>query len=158
MSCNLPYFLKLICMYCQMKGIVPFRLFIRIDCAVMFCHISFLFNGAGTPVMIFKNFTFSASATGTTTPYWDILGNTIVTTNYVRLTPDSQSKNGAVWNQLVGYDFGSDGNRPQNSEWIILYIITALQCTKLGTSNPFQSSWKWKRFVWWWTCHLVCQN
>ncbi|KAK6633074.1 hypothetical protein RUM43_012817 [Polyplax serrata] len=39
-------------------------------------------------------------ATGTTTPYWDILGNTIVTTNYVRLTPDSQSKNGAVWNQL----------------------------------------------------------
>lgn len=34
-------------------------------------------------------------------PYWDFLGSTIVTSNYVRLTPDLQSKSGAIWNTAV---------------------------------------------------------
>jgi len=37
-----------------------------------------------------------------TIPDWDFLGNTIVTNNYVRLTPDDQSKSGALWNSVVG--------------------------------------------------------
>ncbi|CAH2059302.1 unnamed protein product, partial [Iphiclides podalirius] len=35
---------------------------------------------------------------GMSLPYWDFLGSTIVTSNYVRLTPDLQSKSGAIWN------------------------------------------------------------
>ncbi|CAG9794749.1 unnamed protein product [Diatraea saccharalis] len=36
-------------------------------------------------------------------PYWDFLGSTIVTSNYVRLTPDLQSKSGAIWNTVPCY-------------------------------------------------------
>ncbi|KDR14191.1 vesicular integral-membrane protein VIP36 [Zootermopsis nevadensis] len=37
---------------------------------------------------------------GMTIPYWDFMGSTIVTNNYVRLTPDSQSKQGLLWNSV----------------------------------------------------------
>ncbi|XP_045455543.1 vesicular integral-membrane protein VIP36 [Melitaea cinxia] len=37
---------------------------------------------------------------GMSMPYWDFLGSTIVTSNYVRLTPDLQSKAGAIWNTV----------------------------------------------------------
>ncbi|XP_053976550.1 vesicular integral-membrane protein VIP36 isoform X2 [Hylaeus volcanicus] len=35
-----------------------------------------------------------------TVPYWDFSGSTIVTNNYIRLTPDLQSKQGAIWNSV----------------------------------------------------------
>ncbi|XP_039947979.1 vesicular integral-membrane protein VIP36 [Bactrocera neohumeralis] len=35
---------------------------------------------------------------GVNLPYWDFLGHTMVTSNYIRLTPDLQSKSGALWN------------------------------------------------------------
>ncbi|XP_076631088.1 vesicular integral-membrane protein VIP36 [Colletes latitarsis] len=35
---------------------------------------------------------------GMTVPYWDFFGSTMVTNNYIRLTPDLQSKQGAIWN------------------------------------------------------------
>jgi mannose-binding lectin 2 len=38
---------------------------------------------------------------GMTIPYWDFMGSTMVTNNYVRLTPDSQSKQGLLWNSVV---------------------------------------------------------
>ncbi|KAK7586127.1 hypothetical protein V9T40_004003 [Parthenolecanium corni] len=38
--------------------------------------------------------------TGTNIPYWDFLGNTMVTNSYVRLTPDDQSRMGALWNSI----------------------------------------------------------
>ncbi|XP_053573794.1 VIP36-like protein [Bombina bombina] len=34
---------------------------------------------------------------------WDLLGNALVTPQYVRLTPDMQSKQGAVWNRVPCY-------------------------------------------------------
>lgn len=37
---------------------------------------------------------------GMTMPYWDFTGSTIVTSNYIRLTPDLQSKQGAIWNSM----------------------------------------------------------
>ncbi|XP_063614606.1 vesicular integral-membrane protein VIP36-like [Penaeus indicus] len=37
---------------------------------------------------------------GTSIPYWDFLGNTMVTNNYIRLTGDVQSVRGAVWNKI----------------------------------------------------------
>uniref|UniRef100_U5ER85 Putative vesicular mannose-binding lectin n=1 Tax=Corethrella appendiculata TaxID=1370023 RepID=U5ER85_9DIPT len=32
-------------------------------------------------------------------PYWDFTGSTMITNDYIRLTPDLQSKSGAIWNQ-----------------------------------------------------------
>lgn len=34
-------------------------------------------------------------------PFWQFIGNTIVTPNYIRLVDDSQSRRGAVWNTVV---------------------------------------------------------
>jgi len=36
-----------------------------------------------------------------TMPFWDFSGSTMVTNNYVRLTPDLQSMSGNLWNQVV---------------------------------------------------------
>jgi len=33
-------------------------------------------------------------------PNWDFLGSTMVTSNYIRLTPDQRSKQGALWNKV----------------------------------------------------------
>jgi len=33
-------------------------------------------------------------------PNWDFLGSTMVTSNYIRLTADIQSKRGAIWNKI----------------------------------------------------------
>ncbi|XP_032680108.1 vesicular integral-membrane protein VIP36 isoform X2 [Odontomachus brunneus] len=38
--------------------------------------------------------------TGVMIPYWDFMGSTMVTNNYIRLTPDLQSKQGALWNSI----------------------------------------------------------
>lgn len=33
-------------------------------------------------------------------PNWDFSGSTVVTNNYIRLTPDRQSKRGMLWNKI----------------------------------------------------------
>lgn len=40
-------------------------------------------------------------ASGMQIPNWDFGGATVVTGNYVRLTPDRQSKHGSLWNAVV---------------------------------------------------------
>lgn len=40
-----------------------------------------------------------------TMPNWDFTGSTMVTPNYIRLTPDVQSKSGALWNLAVSATF-----------------------------------------------------
>lgn len=42
-----------------------------------------------------------ALGAGMTIPYWDFMGSTMVTSNYIRLTPDQQSKQGILWNTVV---------------------------------------------------------
>ncbi|WAR21967.1 LMAN2-like protein [Mya arenaria] len=37
---------------------------------------------------------------GMNIPLWDFLGTTMVTSNYIRLTPDRQSTQGAIWNSV----------------------------------------------------------
>lgn len=32
---------------------------------------------------------------------WNLMGNAMVMTQYIRLTPDMQSKQGALWNRVV---------------------------------------------------------
>lgn len=38
-------------------------------------------------------------------PMWDIIGSTMVTNNYIRLTSDHQSKSGGIWNSQVNLTF-----------------------------------------------------
>lgn len=38
--------------------------------------------------------------TGMMVPFWDFHGSTLVTPNHVRITPDQQSKQGALWNSV----------------------------------------------------------
>ncbi|VDK42827.1 unnamed protein product [Anisakis simplex] len=33
-------------------------------------------------------------------PYWDIVGSTMITDQYIRLTPDQQSRQGGLWNSM----------------------------------------------------------
>ncbi|KAK0159057.1 hypothetical protein PV328_009986 [Microctonus aethiopoides] len=35
-----------------------------------------------------------------TIPYWNFMGGTMVTKDYIRLTPDEQSRSGALWNSV----------------------------------------------------------
>lgn len=44
---------------------------------------------------------FDFSGAGMNLPYWDFTGSTLVTSNYIRLTPDIQSRSGAIWNSVV---------------------------------------------------------
>lgn len=34
-------------------------------------------------------------------PLWDFQGSTMLTSQYVRLTPDERSKEGSIWNHQV---------------------------------------------------------
>lgn len=34
-------------------------------------------------------------------PYWDFVGTTMVTHQYIRLTPNSMSRSGGLWNAVV---------------------------------------------------------
>ncbi|XP_072029842.1 vesicular integral-membrane protein VIP36-like isoform X2 [Amphiura filiformis] len=38
--------------------------------------------------------------TGASLPMWDIIGNTMITNSYIRLTPDKQSRSGSIWNKV----------------------------------------------------------
>nr|CAG4651043.1 EOG090X07L3 [Simocephalus serrulatus] len=40
------------------------------------------------------------TGSGLSMPFWDFLGSTVITSNYIRLTSDLQSKSGAVWNTV----------------------------------------------------------
>ena len=48
------------------------------------------------------NYLDDFSGTGFGVPNWDFLGSTMVTSNYIRLTSDDRSKQGAIWNKVGG--------------------------------------------------------
>ena len=39
---------------------------------------------------------------------WDMQGHTMITNNYIRLTPDRQSRQGAIWNKVVGTEISTE--------------------------------------------------
>ena len=47
---------------------------------------------------------FSVPGAGMDIPLWDFGGSTVVSNEYIRLTPDRQSKQGHLWNHVVGSD------------------------------------------------------
>ena len=46
---------------------------------------------------------------GMDVPFWTFGGNTVISSNYVRLTPDRQSKSGFLWNTYVSLEGIHDG-------------------------------------------------
>ena len=62
----------------------------------------------------FKNLLLSALGTGFGIANWDFQGSTMVTSTHVRLTPNEQSKQGAIWNAQVKdeFDFGLESSIP----------------------------------------------
>ena len=36
--------------------------------------------------------------------HWDLMGTAMITTETVRLTPDLQSRQGAVWSRIVSFE------------------------------------------------------
>ena len=74
-------------------------------------------------------------------PFWDFTGSTVVTNQYVRLTPDRQSKQGAIWNRAVSFLY----ILYQHTN---AYLPLARYGTQLGNFDTFCGSWFWKTFVW----------
>lgn len=66
---------------------------------------------------------------------WDFLGHTVVTSNYIRLTPDLQSKSGALWNYSV-YISCVDGQTQFIVEFGIFFLVffAAVYDQKLGNT------------------------
>ncbi len=67
-------------------------------------------------------------------PYWKFGGSTVVSSNYVRLTPDRQSKKGIIWNTVV-----SDGGcYPIDSIYMycVCYsVVVFVYCCYFGISR-----------------------
>lgn len=86
---------------------------------------------------------------GMTLPYWDFTGSTLVTSNYIRLTPDIQSRSGAVWNSVVRIIVVCLLNVLETSRikipnddcwflWVYFFIlILAMYVKKLGSEYKF---------------------
>ena len=47
-------------------------------------------------------YNFFSIGAGPSIPYWDFHGSTFISSSYIRLTPDHQSKRGGLWNSVVG--------------------------------------------------------
>ena len=48
------------------------------------------------------------AGSGLSVPQWDFMGSTMVTNSHIRLTSDHQSKQGAIWNNVVSALMMSD--------------------------------------------------
>lgn len=53
-------------------------------------------------VITYNNINYISKGNGVGIPYWDLQGTTIVTGQYIRLTADTQSVQGGIWNNVVG--------------------------------------------------------
>ena len=101
---------------------------------------------------------------GMEVPNWDFSGATVVTNQYVRLTPDRQSKRGAIWNRLVSIQTCclpfSTSSSPSSSSSSSPSLLLSLACPKpqLGAGASFCSAWLREALIWRWICILVHQG
>lgn len=70
-------------------------------------------------------------------PNWDFFGSTMVTSNFIRLTSDTQSQRGSLWNQVVSVFVCY---YVANAYWFKCYannffLLTACYVTQLGFSG-----------------------
>ena len=72
----------------------------------------------------------------------------MVSQDYIRLTPDRQSKVGTLWNVLVSYKSLCDTN-------YLLPDHSARQSPQLGDVAAFQGPRIRQEVVWGWLCHVV---
>ena len=67
-------------------------------------------------------------------PNWDFIGSTMVTSNYIRLTTDEKSKQGAIWNKV---NFITQMPYPESQ--CFLHPLGSVSDEKLGVPVVFQS-------------------
>ena len=116
------------------------------------------------------------TGTGLEIPYWAFGGASVVTSSYVRLTPDRQSKQGNLWNTVVRLSL----HRPSLSLSLALsltllslphthththtppplpvFVQTAISCPQLGGGAPVQCTWSGSEPVWRRLCSMVHQK
>lgn len=54
---------------------------------------------------------------------WDFSGSTLVTSSYVRLTPDERSKQGSIWNTVVRTEAGLESRLGHSSSWLADFLL-----------------------------------
>lgn len=74
----------------------------------------------------------AAGAGSAAMPLWDFQGSTMVTSQYVRLTPDERSREGSIWNRVVSSGLGVRGGRrgglPVSAVLTLSYCLSAQPC------------------------------
>ena len=66
---------------------------------------------------------FSSACLAGVGAQWDFSGSTLVTSSYVRLTPDERSKQGSIWNTVVRKDCEQSSEITTNKSAIVYLII-----------------------------------
>ncbi|TSR04290.1 VIP36-like protein [Bagarius yarrelli] len=82
--------------------------------------------------------------------HWDLLGNAMITPEYVRLTPDLQSRQGAVWSRIpfyirdwelqVHFKIHGQGKKNLNGDGLALWLTK--ERMQIGTSMFFSLKYK----------------
>lgn len=69
--------------------------------------------------------------------HWELMGDAMVTTEQVRLTPDMQSRQGAVWSRIVStYTFTNSCNLYYVCSFLIcVCVCPALSPERLGDAG-----------------------
>lgn len=67
----------------------------------LYIHVFRIFIAIVSNFTLFILYFAPPKGTGISLPFWDYQGSTMVSSNYVRLTADLQSKKGSIWNQVV---------------------------------------------------------
>uniref|UniRef100_A0A671UQK6 Lectin, mannose-binding 2 n=1 Tax=Sparus aurata TaxID=8175 RepID=A0A671UQK6_SPAAU len=63
---------------------------------------------------------------------WDFSGSTLVTSSYVRLTPDERSKQGSIWNIVVRKDFEHSSLLHSDTDLFCLLMSHLISASILG--------------------------
>lgn len=68
---------------------------------------------------------------------WDLMGTAVVTPDHVRLTPDLQSRQGAVWSRIVSLPTHSQGTLHyyQTSHALLSHILPRSHTATLKSSH-----------------------
>ena len=85
-------------------------------------------------------------------PNWDFQGSTMVTSNYIRLTPDDRSRQGALWNKVIyhldSYHININRTKTNICTYLTVNVTDAPTCPELGGAVELQSDRDDKGLVW----------
>lgn len=71
----------------------------------------------------------------------------MVTNSYIRLTPDDQSRMGALWNSIVRSVSMTCSFLKGWFSYVVFYI-SAGQHSELGVTSSAENTWQGERLIW----------